>query len=223
MKLFTPELRSFPAPEDSGPEGIVQVSDDISVDRLREAYSYGIFPWPAEGYPILWFSPPERGVIDFKNFHQPRSLQKWMRGHDIRFTWNQRFKTVIENCQRAPRPGQSGTWITPRLKRAYVEFHEAGYAHSLECWRGPNLIGGLYGVYVGGVFCGESMFYLESNASKACLVHAVQFLSAAGLTWMDVQMVTPTVEQMGGHLISRHDFLKRLAKSRQTAQAISFR
>lgn len=223
MKLFTPELRSFPSPDATGPEGILQVSDDISVDRLREAYSFGIFPWPTEGYPILWFSPLERGVIDFAHFHQPRSLQKWMRGHDIRFTWNQRFKTVIEYCQRTPRPGQTGTWITPRLKRAYIEFHEAGYAHSLECWRGGELIGGMYGVYVGGVFCGESMFYLESNASKACLVHLVQFLAAAGLTWIDVQMVTPTVEQMGGHLISRREFLQRLAESRETAQTIQFR
>jgi leucyl/phenylalanyl-tRNA--protein transferase len=223
MKLFAPELRSFPSPEETGPEGILQVSDDISVDRLREAYSFGIFPWPAEGYPILWFSPLERGVIDFANFHQPKSLAKWMRQNDLRFTWNQRFKTVIEHCQRTPRPGQSGTWITPRLKHAYVEFHEAGYAHSLECWRGGDLIGGMYGVYVGGAFCGESMFYLESNASKACLVYLVEFLADAGLSWVDVQMVTPTVEQMGGHLITRREFLSRLEAGKSSAQAISFR
>lgn len=223
MKLFAQELRSFPSPEKTGPEGILQVSDEISVDRLREAYSFGIFPWPSEGYPILWFSPLARGVIDFEKFHQPRSLQKWMRQNDMRFSWNKRFKTVIEHCQRSPRPGQNGTWITPRLKRAYIEFHEAGYAHSLECWRGGDLIGGFYGVYVGGAFCGESMFYLESNASKACLVYLVEFLKKAGLTWIDVQMVTPTVEQMGGHLISRREFLNRLEESKATAQAIAFR
>lgn len=223
MRLFAAERRSFPDPEETGPEGILQISDDISVDRLREAYSFGIFPWPTEGYPILWFCPPERGVIDFADFHQPRSLQKWMRQNDIRFSWNQRFETVIESCQRSPRPGQSGTWITPRLKRAYIEFHKAGYAHSLECYRGGDLIGGLYGVYVAGVFCGESMFFRESNASKACLVHLAEFLSAAGLTWMDVQMVTPTIEQMGGRLISRREFLQRLESSRGSARAIAFR
>src|SRR5262249_34579362 len=150
--------KTFPNPEETGPEGVLQVSDDLSVDRLLEAYSFGIFPWPYQGYPVLWFSPVDRGVIDFKKFHCPRSLQKWMKQHELRFTWDTHFEDVITQCQRSPRPGQTGTWITAKLKRAYLAFHQAGYAHSLECWSGGDLIGGVYGVYVAGVFCGESMF-----------------------------------------------------------------
>jgi leucyl/phenylalanyl-tRNA--protein transferase len=223
MKLFASELKTFPPPEQSGPEGLLQVSNNISVERLLEAYSFGIFPWPTEGYPILWFSPQERGVVDFKNVHTSRSLAKWMRQNDLRFTWDSRFATVIECCGRAPRSGQSGTWITPRLKRAYINFHEAGYAHSLECWRAGELIGGLYGVYVAGAFCGESMFFLESNASKACLVYLVEFLEAHGLTWFDTQMVTPTIEHMGGKTISQSEFLSRLERAKLVAKPISFK
>lgn len=222
MKLFIRQLDTFPPPESTGAEGVLQVSDEISVERLLEAYSFGIFPWPYEGYPILWFSPAERGVIDFARFHCPRSLKKWMGRQELRFTWNARFADVIGQCQRSLRPGQAGTWITPKLKKAYIEFHQAGYAHSMECWSGEELIGGLYGVYVGGVFCGESMFYKRPNASKACLVHAAEFLRANGLEWMDTQMITPTVEQLGGRLISRAEFLERLEASKKRAKRIDF-
>lgn len=206
----------------SSPEGLVQVSDVISVERLLEAYSFGIYPWPMEGYPILWFSPPERGVLDFSEFHIPRSLLKWLKSHPLRFTWNTKFKTVIENCQKAPRPGQSGTWITPKLKKAYIDFHKAGYAHSLEAWRDGELVGGLYGVYVAGVFCGESMFFKETNASKACLVYLVETLRERGVGWMDTQMVTPTIELFGGKNISRAEFLERLEKAKAAPVAELF-
>jgi leucyl/phenylalanyl-tRNA---protein transferase len=223
VKLFASSLESFPSPMDAGPEGLVAVSETISTQMLLEAYSFGIFPWPMSNSPTLWFSPEERGIIDFADFHEARSLRKWIRQANVRFTWNRHFSSVIGHCQRSPRPGQTGTWITPRLKKAYNEFHEAGYAHSLECWREGELIGGLYGVYVAGAFCGESMFFLEPNASKACLVYLVEFLGDHGLSWFDTQMITPTIESMGGKTISRADYLARLEAAKSVARPILFR
>lgn len=117
---------------------------------------------------------------------------------------------VLEACAKQNRPGQEGTWITPSLIPAYTKFHEEGYAHSIECWRENELVGGLYGVYVKGVFSGESMFHSESNASKLCLVEMALKLKSLGLSWMDIQMITPVTEHLGGHYIPRRDFLLRL-------------
>lgn len=219
-KMFTQTRRIFPSPELTTPEGLIAVSDIITTEALLEAYSFGIYPWPMEESPMLWFSPPERGVIEFADFHAPRSLQKWMRQEKLEFTWNTRFTDVIESCKQAPRPGQGGTWITEGLRRAYIEFHREGYAHSLECWSGGELIGGMYGVYVAGVFCGESMFYKKSNASKACLVYSVDFLGKRGLTWMDTQMLSPTVEAMGGRAIPRAEFLARLEDAKRDVRPL---
>lgn len=223
MKLFAKSLRSFPDPAQSSSEGIVDLSDDLRVERLLEAYSFGIFPWPHQDLPTLWYCPEQRGVLDFPSFHVPRSLQKTMRSGRFQYTFNRCFDVVIEACAKMPRPFQDGTWITDRLLRAYKAFHRAGYAHSLEVWEGDDLVGGLYGVYVAGLFCGESMFYLKPNASKAALVKMVEYLSAHGLLWMDIQMVTPALEQFGGKYISRDDFLMRLELSKQTAQPLEFK
>jgi leucyl/phenylalanyl-tRNA--protein transferase len=223
MKLFTPHLRSFPDPRHTLDEGIVDLSDDVRVERLLEAYSFGIFPWPHEDLPTLWFCPEERGVIDFQDFHIAGSLAKFMRKNPYQVTLNREFDAVIEACAKVPRPLQRGTWITPRLLKAYKDFHRAGYAHSVEVWSGGELAGGLYGVYVAGVFCGESMFHVQDNASKVALVTLVEFLRARGLLWMDIQMVTPALEAFGGKYISRGDFLQRLEYSKPGAQAISFK
>lgn len=115
-------------------------------------------------------------------------------------------------CSKQPRPGQEGTWIIPTMIPAYEKFHQEGYAHSIECWREDKLVGGLYGVFVNGVFSGESMFHLEANTSKLCLIEMALKLKSLGLTWMDIQMITPVTELMGGHYISRRDFLVRLEK-----------
>ena len=124
-------------------EGIVDLSDDVRVERLLEAYSFGIFPWPHDDLPTLWFCPEERGVIDFAEFHVAKSLAKFMRANPFTVTFNRAFDAVIEACAKVPRPGQHGTWITPRLLKAYKDFHRAGYAHSIEVWSGEELVGGL--------------------------------------------------------------------------------
>lgn len=196
-------------PDDS--DGLVYIGGNLRVETLVQAYSAGIFPWPLEeAYPLFWFCPQPRGVIDFADLHVPRSLEKIRRRGTYRFTFNQAFRRVMEKCAEQPRPGQEGTWIIPSLLPAYEDFHRAGYAHSIECWRGEELVGGLYGVFVRGVFAGESMFHTEPNTSKLCLLEMALKLQSLGYRWMDIQMITPVTEQLGGHYISRADFLARL-------------
>lgn len=225
MKLFVEKRTMFPDPEAAlGPEemdeGVIDLSDDLRVERLLEAYSFGIFPWPHEELPTLWFCPPRRGVLDFGDFHIPKSFEKQMKKLNFRGTFNNRFDDVIEACASAPRLNQVGTWITPKMVRAYKNFHRAGYAHSVECWEEDRLVGGLYGVYVGGVFSGESMFHVVSGASKFALVHTVQFLMSKELRWMDIQMVTPLLEGFGGKYIPRSEFLGRVREAHKTAKPL---
>jgi leucyl/phenylalanyl-tRNA--protein transferase len=224
-RLFAAKREVFPDPATAHANGVVAVGDDLSVERLLEAYSFGIFPWPQEGYPTLWFCPLERGVIDFSEFHVSRSLAKFQRQHEgeFKFSFNTAFSEVIQQCAESPRPGQDGTWINENILEGYQNFHRAGYAHSFEVWRGDDLVGGIYGVYVAGVFSGESMFFLEPNASKVALVRLVDFLRSAGLNWMDIQMVTPALEQMGGKYISRMEFLARLEREKFRARQIEFK
>ncbi|MGE4131479.1 MAG: leucyl/phenylalanyl-tRNA--protein transferase [Bdellovibrionales bacterium] len=221
--LFAPTLKTFPPPELALEDGIIDMSDDLRVERLLEAYSFGIFPWPHEALPTIWCSPDPRGVLNFTDFHVPRSLAKFMKKCPWTFSFNKNFAEVMDSCAAQVRVGQSGTWITPKLRRAYLDFHAAGYAHSLEVWEGEELVGGLYGVYVAGVFAGESMFHRRTNASKVALVHLVDFLRAQGFTWMDTQMVTPVLESMGGVYISRQKYLDRLVLTKRRAKAIEFR
>lgn len=223
MKLFVTELRTFPNPKLALDEGIIDLSDDLRVERLLEAYSFGIFPWPHEDLPTLWYCPEQRGILEFKDFRIPRSLQKALKKTAFTFTLNKAFEEVLENCAFVPRPHQRGTWITKKLIRAYRDFHKAGYAHSIEVWDGSDLAGGLYGVYVAGVFCGESMFFKKTGASKFALVKMVEFLKSRGIEWMDIQMVTPLMEQFGGKYISRNEFLRRLERAKVSAQPIEFK
>jgi leucyl/phenylalanyl-tRNA--protein transferase len=220
--LYAKQLRSFPPPEMTLAEGILDVSDDLRVERLLEAYSFGIFPWPHPDLPTVWYCPEQRGILDFKAFHVPKSLKKFLSRSKWTYTFDQAFPEVLKACAEQPRPGQDGTWITKKMLKAYRDFHKAGYAHSLEVWDGEELIGGLYGVYVGGLFCGESMFHRRTNASKCALVKLVGFLKEQGLEWMDIQMVTPLSEAFGGKYITRGDFLVRLRGLRKTARDIEF-
>lgn len=201
----------FPDPARlSAGESLVAVGGDLREDTLLEAYASGIFPWPQRGAPLLWHSPDPRGVLDFDDLVVPRSLRRQMRRGGFRFTADQAFPAVIRACAHTPRAGQSGTWITAPMTRAYERLHALGYAHSVECWQGPRLVGGLYGVDVAGVFSGESMFHAESGASKACLVETVRRLKALGRSWMDVQMVTPVTGMLGAREVPRREFLRRL-------------
>jgi len=220
MKLFSEKRIHFPSPELTTDDGLVSISDELSVEILLEAYSFGIFPWPHEEMPLLWFSPLERGVLEFENLHLPKSFKKFLKKTNFKITFNTCFERVMDYCSSVPRLDQSGTWITPHLKKHYIEFHKAGYAHSVECWDGGELVGGLYGVYVGGVFSGESMFCLKSNASKFALWKLIEKLNEQEIRWLDIQMVTEVLEAFGGQYIHRSEFLTRLETSKKKAQPL---
>jgi leucyl/phenylalanyl-tRNA--protein transferase len=198
------------------------VDNRISSEILLEAYSFGIFPWPQEDLPLLWFSPPQRGLLFFEDYHVSRSFEKFLKKAPFKVTLNEAFEQVIRNCQKSYRPDQQGTWITEELVSAYVQFHKAGYAHSVECWEGNRLVGGLYGVYVAGAFCGESMFFIETNASKLCLHSLVMFLKSQSFRWMDVQMVTPLLETFGAKYVRREVFQALLTESKASARKVEF-
>ena len=216
------ERRIFPSPLDSLEGGIVAVGLRPTVANLLEAYSFGIFPWPQEGLPLLWFSPDERGILDFSEFHIPKKLKRDLKKLNFTYSWDRDFEGVMRGCQQALRKGESGTWITDSLLKAYVAFHRAGYAHSIEVWEKGSLVGGLYGVFVGGVFSAESMFFKVSPASKAALVFLVEDLKSKGLTWVDVQMVSSVSRQFGGKYVSKREFLKRMKQSQRNPQKINF-
>lgn len=202
----------FPDPRDSSPEGLVAVGGRLDAETLKAAYARGIFPWPQPGYPMIWFSPDPRGILDFADLHIPRSLERTRRRRDgeWRLTVNAAFEQVMRECQAKTRPGQDGTWIVPEMLPSYRELHQQGQALSVECWQGDELIGGIYGVLSEHYFSGESMFYHQADASKLAFLHLIEELQRRGLTWMDVQMVTPVVERLGGRYIAREDFLKRI-------------
>lgn len=214
MNILSPS--QFPNPQTANEYGVVSVGDKLSVATLVDAYAHGIFPWPHKGYPLLWFSPEERGVVFFKKLHCPQSFKKWLRKTTYRITFDAAFEKVILGCATVLRPGQQDTWIDSKMAKAYFELHQQGFAHSVECWDGGELVGGLYGVYVEGVFSAESMFFLRSGASKMCLYHLILRLQGLGLEWLDTQMVTPVVEQFGGEYISRSDFLNLLLQSQKS-------
>lgn len=206
----------FPNPRNSSPEGLVAVGGKLEVSVLKEAYQNGIFPWPQEGLPLLWFSPDPRGILEFKDLHVPRSLRKFQRQHEgWNFTVNRAFARVIQSCRLQKRPGQDGTWILPEMEAAYVDHFNQGHALSLECWEQDELIGGIYGVLTSSkkgevFFSGESMFHLRDNASKMCLWKLIEHLQTQGHTWMDLQMITDVTRSFGGKYIPREEFLQRI-------------
>jgi leucyl/phenylalanyl-tRNA---protein transferase len=213
-------VKVFPDPREATEDGLLCIGGALDVPTLLQAYSKGIFPWPQEGYPLLWFSPSQRGVLDFSELHLSRTFLRDLKKTDLQFTFNKAFPKVIQACSQIPRSHETGTWILPEMVQAYIAFHKAGHAHSIEAWRDGKLVGGLYGVYVGGVFSGESMFYTESNASKLCLYKMILHLRNKGLTWLDTQMVTPLVEKLGGKYISRDEFLDRLKLAQKTSPTV---
>lgn len=205
----------FPDPRLASDEGIVAVGGDLEIETLVDAYTHGIFPWPQEGLPLLWFSPLERGWIDLsKDLRVPsrfeRTLSKWQREGRIEMRVNTAFREVLSHCRVSKRKGQDGTWILPDMVEAYVRLHEHGLAHSIETFIDGRLAGGLYGVFVNGVFSGESMFHTVPDAGKVALLTLLDLLKSAGFEFVDVQMVTPVVASFGGELILRDDYLNRL-------------
>lgn len=187
---------------------------DLHPESLILAYREGIFPWPVDGLPLLWFSPPERGVLDFRAVHVPRSLARARRQSALRFTIDRAFPEVIRACARAPRPDQAGTWITAAIEAAYVRLHNLGMAHSAEAWDRSELVAGVYGVDVDGAFAAESMFYTQPNASKLALLFLIDHLHSRGLDWLDIQVLTPHLKRLGARTIPRDAFLERLQATR---------
>lgn len=204
----------FPCPwTDQPDQGVVAVGDLYEPEVILQAYQLGIFPWPHAGYPLLWFCPDERGILEFKDLHLAKSFQKWIRKNqkDITITVNQNFSEVIKHCRLQKRKGQRGSWINQKMITAYSKLHQRGHVISLECWRDGHLISGIYGVQSLNYFSCESMFHLEDNASKYALISLVQFLKQSKkLDWMDLQMVTPVCESLGAKYISKFEFLNKI-------------
>lgn len=207
-------LIRFPDPRYSTAEGIVAVGGSLEPENVLAAYRRGIFPWPIEGLPLVWYSPPERAVLEFADLHVPRRLARERRRTTLRFTIDRDFHSVIRACAAVSRAGETGTWITPEVIEAYDELHRLGYVHSVEAWDGEALVGGIYGVDSDGAFAGESMFYLRPNASRLALLFLIEHLAARGLDWIDIQMMSPHMETLGAKVISRDRFLEKLARTR---------
>jgi leucyl/phenylalanyl-tRNA--protein transferase len=211
--LLTDEL-IFPPPEGASPEGVVAIGGDFSPERLLLGYSQGIFPWPTEGFPLLWFSPDPRFVLVPDRIRVSRSLRKRMRKKTYRITTDTAFDEVICACADVPRPGQSGTWITDELIGGYEALHERGFAHSVEAWDEEDvLVGGLYGVSLGGMFFGESMFAVAPDASKVAFVTLIGNLVHWGFDLVDCQVHTEHLERFGAERWSRARFLETLHAS----------
>ncbi len=190
---------------------VVAFGTPLTVNNVREAYLKGIFPWHTDGIPLPWHCPEQRAILEFDDLRVPRSLQKARRNSDLTFTIDKDFKSVIRECSLAYRPRQGGTWITSEFEKVFAELHRAGMAHSVEAWdKGGSLVGGLYGVDAGGVFCGESMFYKTANASKLSLLFLIDHLKSRGSTWLDSQVMTPHLDILGATEIDRLEFLEKL-------------
>jgi leucyl/phenylalanyl-tRNA--protein transferase len=206
------KVENFPNVSEANEDGLLAVGGDLSTERLLLAYRSGIFPWFSEGDPILWWSPDPRFVLFPEKLKISKSMKKLIRNDEFVVTWNQNFKEVIEHCANVKREGQLDTWITDGMKLAYTELHKKGIAKSVEVWRSetgkePKLVGGLYGIDLGKVFCGESMFSLEPNASKYGFIKWVQFLQQENYRLIDCQVHTQHLESFGAEMISRSQFM----------------
>ncbi len=209
LAILDERLR-FPNPALADAEGLVAVGGDLSVPRLLLAYRSGIFPWTVD--PVTWWSPNPRAIFELNQFHVSHSLARVLRQDRFRITLDHAFRQVMEGCA-ARAPGRRSTWITFEFLEAYTELHAQGHAHSLECWQGDLLAGGIYGVSIGGFFAGESMFHRISNASKVALFHLIEHLRQREFALFDIQMLTPITQQLGATAISRREYLKRLAEA----------
>jgi len=198
----------FPNPALAEADGLLAIGGDLSMERLLLAYSNGIFPWFSEGEPILWYAPHERCVIYPERILVSKSMRKIIRDEVFKITLNTAFEEVIFNCANTARKGQDGTWITNEMQAAYINLHQHGYAHSVEVWHHEQLVGGLYGLKVNRVFCGESMFSTVSNASKAALI----YLSKLDLELIDCQLPNDHLMSLGAEMIEREVYMKMLEK-----------
>jgi leucyl/phenylalanyl-tRNA--protein transferase len=203
----------FPNPEDAEPDGLLAVGGDLSAERLLAAYRAGIFPWFGDDSPILWWSPDPRLVLRSGWLHVPRSLTRTLRSGRYRIRADTAFGQVIRRCATVPRPGQRGTWITGGMVEAYEGLHLRGLAHSFEAWEGDELVGGLYGISLGGAFFGESMFADRPDASKVAFVTAVRWMATRGIDLVDCQVRTDHLLRFGARDVRRGEFLAALEQA----------
>ena len=197
----------FPDPALSEDDGLLALGGDLSTERLLLAYHMGIFPWYAESEPILWYSPPQRFVLEPTQIHISHSMQQLIKSDKYEVRWNTAFEEVIQHCSKIKRKGQRETWIHQDMIKAYIRLHKKNIAQSVEVWDKENLVGGLYGVSIGKIFCGESMFSLLPNTSKLALI---ALCNSGKYELIDCQVYTPHLERMGAKLISRKEFMDRL-------------
>ena len=204
----------FPSPASADESGLVLVGGELTAEWVLDAYRHGIFPWPhiARGAEVLvWASPDPRCVIEWENLHVSRRLARRLRRGEFAFSVDRAFGEVIRRCASAHR--RSGVWITPSVVRAYEELHRQGYAHSVEAWQNGELVGGAYGVAIGGLFGAESMFHTVADASKAAIVRLMRHLQSRGFALFDIQVITPATEPLGACQITRDTYLARLEKA----------
>ncbi|RCK77834.1 MAG: Leucyl/phenylalanyl-tRNA--protein transferase [Candidatus Ozemobacter sibiricus] len=200
----------FPEPWLANRDGLVALGGDLEPETLLAAYRRGIFPWSVD--PISWWSPDPRAIIEFHEFRWSKRRQRYLRNGGFTFTFDTAFTRVMTECARSV-PGRRSTWISPEFIRAYSRLHELGHAHSVECWQGTALVGGVYGVAVGGLFAGESMFSRVSNASTLALAVLLRALQDSGFVLFDTQVLSPHTASLGAREIPRRDYLARLAQA----------
>jgi len=205
-----PDRFPDPAGAATEPDGLLAIGGDLEPERLLAAYRRGIFPWYEAGQPILWWSPDPRAVLLPEQLHVSRSLRRTLNSDRFSVSVDLAFREVIDAC--ALTRASTGTWITPEMRAAYLRLHDLGHAHSVEAWHGPELAGGLYGIAIGGVFFGESMFSLETDASKVALVHLVGLAARRGVRLIDCQVATGHLSSLGSRLMPRGQFLDAVRK-----------
>ncbi len=204
----------FPHPDESEPDGLLAVGGDLRPERLLSAYASGIFPWYDETSPILWWSLDPRLILHLDKLYVSKRVKRKIKKQEYRVTIDTDFQNVITNCAGKDRPGQGGTWILQEIIDAYVELHRLGFAHSVEVWnKEGKLVGGLYGVSLGRVFSGESMFFLEPDASKVGFSYLVKYLENREFHFVDCQQPTNHLKSLGAEEVSRDDFLSMLDES----------
>ena len=214
MQWLGKEIR-FPNPRYASAQGLLALGGDLSPERLMLAYQMGIFPWYNAGEPVLWWSPDPRFVLPPSAIKVSKSMRRILRKASFEVRYDTAFEAVVEQCAAVPRVGQNGTWLIPEMQNAYINLHRLGYAHSVETWLDGTLVGGLYGIVLGKVFCGESMFAKASNASKTALIHLAYHLQREQFTLIDCQAETSHLASMGARFMRRDNFLDLLENNRQ--------
>ncbi len=204
---------AFPPPHLADEQGVIAVGGDLRPQRLLLAYQLGIFPWYSKGEPIMWWTPDPRFVLFPEDLKVSKSMRPYFNQQKFIVTADQHFQYIIDNCSKQPRKGQTGTWITKEMKDAYIQLHELGFAHSIEIWQDHEIVGGLYGISLGKVFFGESMFTKVSNASKFGFISLVKKLKALDFWLIDCQQETRHLKSLGANSISRNSFQKYLKKN----------